>query len=479
MYQLPLARHYLEQQSLVLHEYVRFGLFPQNINLLMVVGLLFGDATLAQLFCTLPLFVMALGLMGVSQHFSGQWLWGAITGLLLFILQPVRETLGYAYVDNGLALFCFAASLALACWYEKHRQSQGFGWVLISAILAGTAAGSKLFGGVFVALLGIYLVFSSRDIKTVLWFSLLTLITGVGWYLRSFIISGDPVHPAGGPYFGYFLWDAVDLASQYGEQKTFGVTRNLLYLPLSLWTAGVVLWVLAFVSLCLTKVPRLIRMLQVIFILYFLFWFYVSQVDRYLSPIYGVGMALSAYTLSRGYYFLEQYLQFLRVFKRPAVMVLSGGLTLLLFVSGVFYQYRDRDIIAAIERRVDYLFNYGDREKYNNRPGVQLFLAADKHINQYGSRLMQLGFENAVYFFSGVTIGDWYGVGRYRDRVNCNNQGCTPLSPKAMKQQLKSFNSKMLVISTHRYPKFNPDTYESEFDIVTRDEHGVLFVLKN
>ena len=111
----------------MLQEYLRFPLFPQNLNLLFGLGLLLGDA------------VSPSSALGNSVHevFAqvlppcrcSSWRWGCgrprgelaygsglpgVAAIMLFAIQPVKSTLGFAYVDNGLALFCFAASLAVA-----------------------------------------------------------------------------------------------------------------------------------------------------------------------------------------------------------------------------------------------------------------------------------------------------------------------------------------------------------------------------
>src|SRR5690554_2295916 len=132
MYQLPLARHYVEHQAIVLHEYVRFPLFPQNMNLLFALGLMLGDTfspvathadelwrfgapeVFAQLFATLPLFVIALGMWGASLRYMNSGAPGLLAALTLFMIGPVKSTLGFAYVDNGLAMYCWAAALAVA-----------------------------------------------------------------------------------------------------------------------------------------------------------------------------------------------------------------------------------------------------------------------------------------------------------------------------------------------------------------------------
>src|SRR5690606_36499268 len=153
MYQLPLARHYLEHQRIALHEYLRFPLFPQNINLLFVLGLMLDGVLLAQGFASLPLFIIAVGLVGASIWMLGTSTVGIFAGALLFIIGPIKRTLGFAYVDNGLAMFCWAATLAFLLFdNERQQRKTALCWAALAGLMAGAAAGSKYFGVVLAAL---------------------------------------------------------------------------------------------------------------------------------------------------------------------------------------------------------------------------------------------------------------------------------------------------------------------------------------
>src|SRR5690606_20218744 len=165
MYQLPLARDTLRHESIVVNEYLRFPLFPQTINLLIALGLMLGGDVVAQAFATLPLFVMVLGLIGASRWLTASTVPGVLASILLFVMAPVKRNIGYAYVDDGLALFCWGAALALALWAAQDRERRTWGWLVLAGVLAGAGAGSKYFGGVFAALGGVSILLMRRDIK--------------------------------------------------------------------------------------------------------------------------------------------------------------------------------------------------------------------------------------------------------------------------------------------------------------------------
>jgi len=469
MYQLPLARGYVEHKAILLDPYVRFPLFPQNINLLFALGLMFGGDVAAQAFSSLPLFVMGLGLIGTSWWLLATPHTGILAATLLFMIGAIKRTLGFAYIDNGLGMFCWAASLAIVVWAQQtHSAQQGeqkggaWHWLVLAGLMAGGAAGSKYFGLVLAAILGAYLLVWRRDWKASLIYSTATVLAGGWWYVRSFVISGDPFHPVGGGVFGYYLWDAQDLLLQAQEQATHGTSRN----PLALWSAlnaaHVPIWILAFVSLFFWNTPRAIRTLQAIFLAYFAFWFFVTQVWRYLAPIYAVATLLSCYTLFRAYAWLSE---------RTGKTWLSGkgiGIAVLaVFLLG-YTADRVRSYSTAMTHWDDTL---------QEEAGYRLFEEANARIPEYGPRLVQLGFEKYRYFFNGTVIGDWFGPGRYRDMLDCESGSCQPPVPEAMRKYMERVGARMLVVSKEVYQGFDTARNRGEFDVLQQGSSGVLLGL--
>lgn len=465
-FHLPLARFYLEHEAIVLHEYLRFPLFPQNMNMLMVLGLMFGDALTAQIFATLPWFVIGVGLMGVCEWLMRSSVAGVFIALVLAkYIGAFKAGFGYAYVDAGLAMFCWSALVALVLWYEsqKEKSPNSFAWILIAGLLAGAAAGTKLFGGIFAFIICLYIVLLGRNLRTGILFGILVLASGIWWYLRSYLISGDPFHPVAAQYFGYFLWSEQDLLSQISEQNIKTVEKNFLYFFSVLKSVGAQLWILAFVGLFFRGVPAVIRLMQAILITYFVFWFFVAQVERYLAPIVVLATFLAFYTL---------YILFNALYKkvnwpepRKKYSVLFSVVILLLSLSIG---------IKEVHRGI----TTWDRHLYSTQ-GYELFTKASELRSQYGDRLLQIGFENAAYFFTGTAIGDWFGAARYSQMISCGDGVCLPLDEVAMEKLLLGFNSKMFVVSFERYPLFKPENYRARFDLALQNSQGALLVLKD
>lgn len=509
MYQLPLARHYVEQQAIVLDEYVRFPLFPQNFNLLFSLGMMVGDAVqggaglasaesrlwhfgapevFAQVFATLPLFIMALGMWGASHRYLGSGIPGLLAGLTLFMIGPIKSTLGFAYIDNGLAMFCMAAALAAAYMAERGTRAPAkanladaagaysssnadtaavnaeantdasarssrlrVALTLLAGLMAGGACGTKYFGVVMAVVVGIAIVAivficerqpAARDMRPVsarrpfhralqaaALYAAAVLMAGIAWYVRSAFISGDPIHPAGARFFGFFLWNEGDLAFQHAEQAQYGVRRNPVMFPIALLEAGVLLWLPAFVGLFLRRVPAPVRVLQAVFLGYMLFWFFVTQVPRYLAPVYGLGGLLTFYALYRAWLWARRRSQ-LRNAAWPAVIMLVLSLT------------------YTAERSIKYGREFAHPEPLlAAKPGYALYQQANAHIREFGPRLVQVGFEGGAYFFQRTVIGDWFGPGRYRDTLACAALPC-PLPPlETLNKTMEKHGARMLLLS--------------------------------
>lgn len=465
MYQLPLARFYLQHHQILVHEYLRFPLFPQNMNLVVALGIMLSGELGAQTLATLPLFVMGIGLLGAARWLTGSILLGALASAILFMIGPVESTLGYAYIDNGLALFCWAASLAVAIWAQSEDRSRPMVWVVVAGLSAGGASGTKYFGLVFAMVLGLYLLVR-RDWKAAGIFSAMILLTGSWWYIRSYLISGDPIHPAGGNVFGHYLWNASDLIIQKQEQASHGVPPGTLNVWAALKVAQVQVWALALAGLLFRRQPAPVRSLQFTFVGYFAFWFFVTQVDRYLAPIYALGTLLSGYTLYQVYRWASALLPSSAAYPRAKNILSVLLILLVLWPMATTKRRRARKAMRAWQATLE------------SRPGYRLFAQANALIPDQGERIVQIGFENAIYFFEGTAIGDRFGPGRYRQMIESRYGVDQVIAPERMKALMERFSARMLAVSTRRFPGFDKDAFASCFDTIMTNEDGVLLTLK-
>jgi len=470
MYHLPISRFYVENQGIVLNEYLRFPLVPQDMQMLFVLGLMIGGDAVAQAIATIPVFIMSLGLIGCGLWLLGSTLPGFLSVLLLLHLPVIRETLGYAYIDDALALFSWGATLALALWASAGARSRRA--LVIAGMLAGGAAGTKIFGGVLALLLGLYLLLVRRDWGASLTYAIATVAFGSWWYVRSAILSGDPIHPVGGNIFGYFLWNAADLLNQEQTHGSYVVKKNLLYLWPAFQKAGALIWGLTFLSGIYAKRQNTgIKIFYGVFVIHFLLWFLVTRVERYLAPVVAVASFLSAYFLYRAA--LGRLLVLLKSTRawlgNPH---LPAALSLVVLLPAAAYLYMK--VEYAITKRSEML---------QKRTGYALFEQANQLSPFFGRRLVQVGFENDIYFFDGTVIGDWFGLARYSTMMTCSinfahsADFCQMIPPLELIKLMKGFNSRMLVVNTKRVT-IDVMVYKKYFELSKETEDGVLLTLR-
>ena len=462
MYHLPLARYYVEHHALAVQPFLRYPFFPQNMELLFALGLMFGNDVAAQTLATVPLFVIAIGLIGAGAWLFGSILPGFAAVVLMLSLATLRKTLGYSYVDNGLALFCWGAYLALALWEGTDRKRRH--WLVAAGVLAGAAMGSKFFGTVPAVMIGAWILLGRRDWKAALVYGGTALLFGMGWYLRSWILSGDPLHPVGGPLFGYYLWNARDLMEQKSEQSLYGVTKQIAYLWPALKEARFTEWALALSWIVFAwKSPKQMRLLFGLFLAYLLFWFYATQLPRYLAPIYALGCLFS----------IAAIVEILRLLAWPIRRLgwrwRDGWIVPVACLALAIHQ-----LIPAREAALARIAHW--QQALDGRSGSALFLRANQLKPQFGDRLSQVGFEKSVYLFEGTVIGDWFGPGRYWDVIECKKQ-CQLRPPEVVKARMHEFDSRMLMVRTAKF-QINLESYRRDFDIQLQTPQGVLMTLK-
>lgn len=465
MYQLPQARLFAQTHALAVDPYLRFPLFPYNANLLFAAALMFGNEVDAQIIATLPLFLIGLGLLGLGRHLTGSYAVGWLAVALLACLGPVHETMGFAYVDQHLALYAWSGIVMLALALQAPRNSTlQARCLLLCGVFTGTAAGTKFFGLVMAAWLLVVMVLNHRQLGgTWRWYVLAGCVFGLGWYVRSAVISGDPIHPMGGAWFGHYLWNAEDMASARTEQATHGAGSGLLSAWRALQVAGVLPLAPALLAIVVPGLrTRVWCSLFAAFVGYLLFWFFTSQVSRYTAPLWAVGAFLAAAGLhATARALLSRWWPGLATSRGLAVGSWAGALVMVAVVLQHGHQSFERQ--AA-----------GWNATLMSRPGYVLFAKAGELAPQHGPVLLQLGYENAVYFFGGTVAGDWFGPARYASLLKCAER-CEVAGPEALAEAARRHGARMVAIHSSRF-RFDPQAYARHFEVLraTRDGHLLL-----
>jgi hypothetical protein len=283
--------------------------------------------------------------------------------------------------------------------------------------------------------------------------------------VRSFLVSGDPIHPLGGAWFGHYLWTAEDLASARTEQATHGAARGWDMLWRSLQVAGL----LPLMPALLAPLWRGLRgrvwgVLYAAFLGYLAFWLLSSQVARYTAPLWAAGAFLSAAFLHSAW----QAVFSGRVASQGGGRLRSiMGWTLGLGLSALVIVHGQQ---AFSQRAAAW------NATLAARPGYELFTRASTLAAEHGPVLMQLGYENAVYFFGGTVVGDWFGPGRYGPLLSCA-QRCVVVGAQPLAEAARRYGARVVAVNASRFA-IDPAAYESHFRVLHTSRDGVLLLLR-
>ena len=200
-YHLPFARAFAQAHRLVVLPARRFPVFPQLGESGFSAMMLLSDDAGAQEAELLAFLAALAALAGWARRkggpAAGAWAaaaWAGCPAVALFAAT--------AYVDLGFALFFVLAMLAWERWID----GTGWRWAALSGIFAGFAAGTKYHGLFVVALLGAMTIgaciLRRRGIAPAGAFAGAAFAAGAPWYVRNFLLTGNPVFPFFSRVFG-------------------------------------------------------------------------------------------------------------------------------------------------------------------------------------------------------------------------------------------------------------------------------------
>lgn len=224
---------------------VLFGNLPLTMEMLYGVGLAFGSDAFAQLLHLAFGGLTALALWSLARrHYDRPTAWLAVA---LFLATPlVTVWARVANIDLPLACFLLLAALAVIRAGEE-TGADARRWLVLAGIFAGLALGTKYQALFAVPILGLLVVVDglrgrrgARDLlaRAGLFWGLAVAVAAP-WYLKNWIVLGNPIWPlfGGGRGFGPL---AVELTDYFARGMTISPRTPLGYalLPLRAYTRG-------------------------------------------------------------------------------------------------------------------------------------------------------------------------------------------------------------------------------------------------
>lgn len=441
-YHLPYARDYVRAGGLTVSEQLRYPLQPHNLHLLYAAGMIFGSEAATHLLHAACGALVTLGIF-VYARANGDWLTGLLAAAIF--LAAAGRLLDNAYVDLGASLFLFSAFLALTLW----QRGGDAGFLLIAAMLLAFAVGTRYQALILTPGFVLAVILARPPAKLALQALLLCAVLASGWYLRNLWIAGDPLHPLGGPVFGYWLWDAADLAEQHAD-----LARHRDHLPWYLLPA------LAAPLLASRRQPAQ-RSLLVLALTGLALWYLTSSYPRYLLPVYPFLALASAQVIRAALARLPAgWQESARGLTRSKWVGLAGLLLLLaVLVPSIAH---DRNKICFSRDCVERVW-----ARRLLSPAARAALPDFDELHLY-----QFGLEQERYLLGRNVVGDWFGPYRYRALFDLQDD------LPALRRHLESLGVDSLLINRRREPFAGVGekwSQSQEFETLYADD-GVLLL---
>jgi len=209
---------------------------PATLDMIFLLGLAFGSDTFAKLMHLTCGVLLAMAVFSFGQQYlrpNGGWFAAAI--LISIPIFPIWSSI--AYTDMAWALFEFLGLYAVILWRDQRQKE----WLLAGGLFMGLALGSKYLALGTTAVLCLWVIWQSRSkraaviVQNVLRFAGTALLVSSPWYLKNWLMTGNPVYPF---LFGGVGWDRTRLEGLMAWLLSFGNGRTVwdfLRLPLDVY----------------------------------------------------------------------------------------------------------------------------------------------------------------------------------------------------------------------------------------------------
>ena len=312
-YHLAVPKIYISDHAIINLQNHKHAAQPFLIEMIFLFGMLLKSDTVAQLL-NFAITCAAGGSVYLLAHrlFSRR---AGIIAVAAFMLTPqLMGSVELMGPESGMAFLVTLTFLALVHWTQAVTDRPAkTPWLVIIALLSAGVAGMKQSGVGHVlliapaALLIPSIVFRERlstALRRAAVYGAITLVLGGGWYLRSYAMTGNPIHPYGSraPFAG-------KETGRSGMGKTLG---SLLVYPWNITMNGRRFGMLvtdnpgplplAFVPLLLLvlgPVPRAVKFMLLYVAAFSCAVFYTSQLTRYLIPVFGFTSIAAAVAIER------------------------------------------------------------------------------------------------------------------------------------------------------------------------------------
>ncbi len=303
---LALPKDYVREGRIELIPGNEYSAYPQWAHCLFAYAFAQGGESAVMLLSWTFALMACAAAFDLGRRIEGRAC-GLIAAAILATSPIFLDQGGTASLDMA---FCGFTLAALACFTAWHHERHS-GWLLLSALLAGSSCGIRHTGYIVCALLIVASFVASGGQRKAAFvaFSFISLVAALPWLIRSAILVGNPVYP----FFAEWLspadmehWNVTAVGTHASIQGT--TVMDLLRFPIDLvlrphrydgWAkspGGLVLF-LGLPGLFVGG--RRARMLGAFSASGFVGFFFFERLARYLLPFFAPMMIVAAVAACR------------------------------------------------------------------------------------------------------------------------------------------------------------------------------------
>ena len=197
---------------------------PFTVEMLFGLGLSLGSESFAKLVHTAFAVLLVFSTFALGRRSLGSAA-GWITIALMAGVPLFSFWASLAYADMAWALYQTLMLICLLRWEEDRQRSS----LILAGLFAGLAAGCKYLGLSGIALGGVWLVWKLRGqawrdaVKLAALFFAVAVAVASPWYLKNWVMAGNPVFPF---YFGGAGWGEARLRLLTDYLGSFGTGHS-------------------------------------------------------------------------------------------------------------------------------------------------------------------------------------------------------------------------------------------------------------
>lgn len=384
IYHLTVPKLMLKQHGFYFIPGNIFSNYPLHSEMVFLLGLFLNGDTLAKGIHFSVLLCILLGIRQFTIYRIKGNTFPAISMMVFITIPSVFLTSHMAYNDLFVTFYSMAAVFAFINWYNHNERA----WLILCGVFSGLAIACKYTALILPPLGCLGILWFSRHQRLPLhkasrymfFYMLFVFITGSPFYIKNWIITGNPVYPFFYSIFGGKGWEP-DQARLYDFfVQNLGAGRTFLDYILLPWNLsfnakmdspqfdgllGPIFFLILPFVIGIRKLELPLKIIIVYCAFTFLFWAGSAQQVRYIIPVFPFLAILVGSVLT---YYQKRKLLF-----SILLIFLTAGLTFNgYYIIRDFLKIRPIHVLIGLESKDAFLSR--------SLPSYDMFQFANKHL---------------------------------------------------------------------------------------------------